>query len=99
MEYSDVIKNWKSFTEAINWLGGEVQALSIDEPATESEVAVFERKLGFGLQGSLKEVLLHFSKKVEFRWFMPDAFELEGDLSEIFSGDRHWSLDWLVEFN
>ena len=99
MEYSDVIENWKHFADAITKIGGEVQALSIEEPATEDEVAILESKLGFDLPQSLKEVLLCFSKKVEFRWFMPDSYELQGELSQIFSGERHWSLDWLVQFN
>ena len=99
MEYSDILKNWKLFAEAINKIGGEVQILSIEEPATEKEVAILEGKLGLALPHSLKEVLLNFSKKVEFRWFMPDSFELDGDLSQIFSGERHWSLEWLVQFN
>jgi hypothetical protein len=51
------------------------------------------------LPSSLKEVLLNFSRKVEFRWFFPERYEIEGDLSEIFSGDRHWSLDWIYDFN
>jgi len=99
MEYSDVLKNWKLFAEAINEIGGEVQVLSIEEPATCHEVEILEGKLGFNIPSSLKEVLLGFSKKVEFRWFMPDSYEFEGELSQIFSGERHWSLDWLVQFN
>ncbi len=58
-----------------------------------------EVKLGFELPHSLKEVLLSFSKKVEFRWFMPSNYELEGDLSQVFSGELHWSLDWIFQFN
>jgi hypothetical protein len=99
MEYSKVIENWKLFSKAIEEIGGEVQILSIDEPATENELAILEGKLGFELPYSLKEVLLGFSKKVEFRWFMPNNFEMKGELSQIFSGDRHWSLEWLVQFN
>lgn len=99
MGYIDVIENWKLFAEAINRIGGELQALSFEGPATENEVAILESKLGFGLPSSLKEVLLEFSKKVEFRWFMPDGYELKGELSPIFSGDRHWSLEWIAQFN
>ena len=47
MKYSDVIANWKCFAEAIKKLGGEVQALSIEEPATEIEVKLLESKLQF----------------------------------------------------
>jgi hypothetical protein len=99
MEYSDVVNNWKFFAEAIKKADGEVKALSVEEPATESEVAMLEGKLGFELPHSFKEVLLGFSKNVDFRWFMPDNYEFEDDLCQIFSGDMHWSLDGLVKFN
>jgi len=97
MEYSEIIANWKTFADAVKAIGGDVQAFTIEEAATEKEVAAIEEKLGFPLPKSLKEVLLSFSRKVEYRWFFPDEFELE--LSEIFSGDRHWSLEWLHDFN
>ncbi|TQV65846.1 SMI1/KNR4 family protein [Exilibacterium tricleocarpae] len=99
MEYSEVIENWKIFAEAVRNMGGEVQVLSYDVPATEDEVKTLEVKLGFDLPLKLKEVLLGFSKKVEFRWFMPDDFEFQGELSQIFCGERHWSLDWIAQFN
>ncbi len=99
MEYLQVINNWKSFANAVEKLGGDVQSLSIEEPATETEIVDLERALGFALSLSMKEVLMNFSKKVEFRWFLPEGYELEGELSEIFSGDRHWSLEWIKQFN
>jgi hypothetical protein len=99
MEYSNVIDNWKLFAEAINKLGGEVQTLSFEEPATEDELAILEDKLGLELPFTFREVLLRFSKKVEFRWFMPNDLEFQGELSQIFSGDRHWSLDWIAQFD
>jgi len=99
MEYSEVVENWKAFAEAIKRIGGDVQALSVEETASQEEIQSIEEKLGFSLPPSLKEVLLNFSRKVEFRWFFPDKLELEGELSEIFSGDRHWSLEWLYDFN
>lgn len=99
MKYNEVIKNWTQFAERIQLLGGSVPAFVIEEPATQDEVAKLEQQLGLILPTSLKEVLLEFSKKIEFRWFMPDNFKLDGPLSAIFSGDRHWSLEWLVQFN
>ena len=99
MTYSDVIENWNIFGDAVNRIGGEVKALSSEKPATDEEVSALEEKLGFRLPPSLKRVLLEFSKKVEFRWFLPDGYELEGDLFEIFSGDIHWSLEWIAQFN
>ena len=83
MEYSQVIENWKNFSEAICEIGGEVQALNFEKPASTEEVEQLEHKLGFQLPPSLKSVLLEFSSKVEFRWFFPDGYELEGELGEI----------------
>ncbi|MGR5144845.1 SMI1/KNR4 family protein [Photobacterium sp. DNB23_23_1] len=99
MEYKDVINNWQKFAEAINRMGGEVQALTIEEPASTDDIFTLEEKLGFSIPSSLREVLLNFSRKVEFRWCFPDNYELEGELNQIFCGERHWSLDWIVEFN
>lgn len=99
MEYNDVMNNWNSFSEAIRKLGGKVQSYSVDRPATVAEIAALEEKLGFDLPASLKEILLKFSRKVEFRWFLPDSFKFDGSLSQIFCGDRHWSLDWIWQFN
>ena len=99
MEYSEVIENWKAVAHAVKSIGGDVQVFEVEEPATEIELLALEEKLGILLPSSLKEVLLTFSRKVEFRWFFPDNFELESELSGIFSGDRHWSVDWLYEFN
>lgn len=87
MEYSEIIDNWKTFANAVKVIGGDIQAFTIEEPVTEKEIAVLEEKLGFSLPKSLKEVLLSFSRKVEYRWFLPDKFELEGELLEIYSGD------------
>ncbi|WP_076541526.1 SMI1/KNR4 family protein [Shewanella sp. UCD-KL21] len=99
MEYCKVVENWKLFADAVKKLGGEASVLSIHEPATEAELTIVESKIGCQIPPSLKEVLINFSKKVEFRWFMPDDYEFESPLSEIFSGDRHWSLEWLIQFN
>ena len=99
MEYSDVINNWKAFAEAISKLEGEVQASLVEEPASEQEICDLEGKFGYSLPPSLREVLQQFSKKVDYRWFLPDSFELEGDLSGIFCGDRHWSLELLTQLD
>ncbi|MBU1308997.1 MAG: SMI1/KNR4 family protein [Gammaproteobacteria bacterium] len=99
MEYSEVIENWKTFAEAVKAIGGDLRAFTVEEPATEKDILGLEERLGFSLPASLREVLVNFSRKVEFRWFFPDKYELEGELSAIFSGDRHWSLDWIYDFN
>ncbi|MFK8082287.1 MAG: SMI1/KNR4 family protein [Granulosicoccus sp.] len=99
MNYSDVLDYWNRYAVAITRIGGDVQVLSVDPPANVQEIARLEEKLGKQLPPSLKELLLEFSKKVEFRWFMPNDYTLGGDLSLIFSGDMHWSLDRIIQFN
>ena len=71
MEYSEVIENWKTYSDAVKAIGGDLQAFTIEEPATEKEVVALEEKLGFSLPASLRQVLVNFSRKVEFRWFFP----------------------------
>ncbi len=97
--YQEIVENWSRYVDAIKKIDGEIQASSHELPATIDEVSKLENDLGFVLPSSLKTVLLEFSKKVEFRWFFPDGFELEGPLNQIFSGDTHWSLEWIVQFN
>lgn len=99
MEYTDVVKNWKIFAEAVKSIGGDIQAFTISQPANSDDVMALEEKLGFSIPPSFKEVLLNFSGKVEFRWFFPDGYKLEEELNEIFCGERHWSLEWIYEFN
>ena len=99
MDYSILQKNWDNFSDAIEKIGGEVRVNSVEAVATEYEILALENKLGFHLPCSLRDVLLNFSRKVEFRWFMPDDFNLSGELSQIFCGDCHWSLDWIFQFN
>lgn len=99
MEYTDVVLNWEKFADAVKSIGGEVQAFTISQPAKSDEVITLEKKLGFAIPSSLREVLLNFASKVEFRWFFPDGYKLEGELNEIFCGERHWSLEWICEFN
>lgn len=68
MKYSEVLENWKTFTDAVKAIGGKVQAFTIEEPTTEKEVIALEERLEYSLPTSLKEVLLNFSRKFEYRW-------------------------------
>lgn len=99
MELNNVVKNWKSFEEAVKNLGGEVHSFVVEEPALEKEVLALENNLGFALPSSLKDVMLNFSGKVEFSWCLPDAHEFNDELSAIYSGNRHWSVEWIEKHN
>lgn len=99
MKYTDVINNWRKFSKAVKSIGGEVQTFDICDPAKPHEIIALEEKLGFSIPQSFRKTLLSFASKVEFRWFFPDDYEIEGELGGIFCGDRHWSLEWIYEFN
>ena len=38
MEYREVVEKWKAFANAVEVNGGDVRALTIEEPATEMEM-------------------------------------------------------------
>ena len=58
-------KRLNLFLEKIEDLGGEVEPLTIEKPATEEEIKAVEGKLGYTLPPHFREVLLentaHFS--------------------------------------
>ena len=94
-----VIENWKTFAEAINAIGGDVQALSISKPACPKNIQHVEGEIGGFLPASFKDVLLNFSSKVEFRWVLPKSSQFQGELEQIFSGECYWSLEQMIELN
>jgi cell wall assembly regulator SMI1 len=65
------VERWQAALAACQRLGGEVQPLQIEEPATVAEVHAVERKIGRELPTSLRQVLLEFSAGVRFRWSLP----------------------------
>lgn len=83
----------------IREIGGEVQDLKIEEPATVDQIESIEHKLGVSLPESFKHVLLHFSAAFSFRWFLPDDFELPDKYRGIFSGRVDWNLNNIVEID
>jgi len=99
MDWQIVLRNWEAFARAVENIGGEVKAFIVEPPAKQQQVDALERQLGLDLPAKLKTVLLQCSQKVEYRWFFPDDYQLDGELGEIFSGDRHWSLEWIAQFN
>ena len=51
-------KRLNLFLEKIEDLGGEVEPLTIEKPATEDEIKAVETKLGYTLPPHFREVLL-----------------------------------------
>ena len=91
------------FLEKIEDLGGETDPLTIEKPATESEVKAVEEQLGYTLPPHFREVLLENTAHLDFYWDINDITD-EGDISlpdklvEIFRGQLLFGLDLLLDY-
>jgi cell wall assembly regulator SMI1 len=83
----------------IDKLGGESRKLIFEKPSTESEIVNLETQLKYKLPQEFRNVLLTVSSHLEFKWFLPDNFNLPESLKQIFCGDLYWSLDFIISFN
>ncbi len=54
--------------------------------------------MGFLLPPSFRRVLLGISSHVEFCWFAPDKLEFPEPFASNFSGNLHWSLQQILQF-
>ena len=91
------------FLEKIEDLGGEVEPLMIEKPATEEEVKAVEAKLGYTLPAHFREVLLENTAHLEFWWDIDDIIDeedisLPDKLAEIFRGKLLLGLDLLLDY-
>ena len=91
------------FLEKIEDLGGEVEPLMIEKPATEEEVKAVEAKLGYTLPAHFREVLLENTAHLEFWWDIDDIIDeedisLPDKLAEIFRGKLLFGLDLLLDY-
>ncbi|WP_454998599.1 SMI1/KNR4 family protein, partial [Capnocytophaga granulosa] len=66
-------KRLNLFLEKIEDLGGEVEPLTIEKPATEEEIKAVEAKLGYTLPPHFREVLLENTAHLEFYWDVNDV--------------------------
>ena len=91
------------FLEKIEDLGGEVEPLTIEKPATEEEIKAVEAKLGYTLPPHFREVLLENTAHLEFWWDIDDIIDeedisLPDKLAEIFRGKLLFGLDLLLDY-
>ena len=91
------------FLEKIEDLGGEVEPLTIEKPATEDEIKAVEAKLGYTLPPHFREVLLENTAHLEFGWDIDDIIDeedisLPDKLAEIFCGKLLFGLDLLLDY-
>ena len=96
-------KRLNLFLEKIEALGGEVEPLTIEKPATEEEVKAVEAKLGYTLPAHFREVLLENTAHLEFWWDIDDIIDeedisLPDKLAEIFRGKLLFGLDLLLDY-
>ena len=96
-------KRLNLFLEKIEDLGGEVEPLTIEKPATEEEVKAVEAKLGYTLPAHFREVLLENTAHLEFWWDIDDIIDeedisLPDKLAEIFRGKLLFGLDLLLDY-
>ena len=96
-------KRLNLFLEKIEDLGGEVEPLTIEKPATEEEIKAVEAKLGYTLPPHFREVLLENTAHLDFYWDINDITD-EGNISlpdklvEIFRGQLLFGLDLLLDY-
>ena len=85
--------------EMLAFRGFEARELVFAEPAGARDVEILEADLGFDLPQAFKRLLVHVSSHVEFRWFAPESRDFPAPMNQCFSGDLHWSLDFVRQFN
>jgi hypothetical protein len=98
-EYKKLIDKWNDILNKITLVGGKTRKLIIEAPATEEEIIEKEKRLGFSLPQTFREVLLNFSKHIELSWYFPNETNLPNEFREIFSGEIGWSLEWVEDLN
>lgn len=89
----------ESFLTHVARVGGKSRKLVFERPANFKEIDEVENALGYELPNDFKHILLTISSHCEFRWFLPDKFPLPLELREIFCGELHWELNYIVECN
>jgi hypothetical protein len=95
----DLQRRLRSNLASLANLGFDVRPLVFGPPASEHDLAEVERQLGLPLPSSLRGVLTFVSARVEFRWFAPEGKRFPEPFHQNFSGDLHWSLPLLLQYN
>lgn len=83
----------------IDKLGGDCRDFIFEKPATVIDITDIEKSLTYQLPDDFRNVLLKVSSHCEFKWFLPDDFKLPDQLRQIFSGEIHWGLNFIIPFN
>ncbi|WP_022824918.1 SMI1/KNR4 family protein [Hymenobacter norwichensis] len=94
-----IVEQLESFLLLIDNLGGNAKPLLFAPPASDSEIQELELKLGYRMPEDFRNILLTISSHCEFKWFLPDDFELLPPIHQIFSGELHWGIEFILSFN
>jgi hypothetical protein len=80
------------FLHSIKSLGGDVDALRIEPPASKEELNEIEKALGLPLPLELRQFASTVSRRIAFRWYLPNGFELPQSLRGIFGGGLDYDV-------
>ena len=107
-----VVATWKATLEAVERVGGyttleaarsagirhsKVWGLTVEGPASVSDIRRIETDLGIGLPPAVSRFFLECSRSVDFRWQLPRDFLLPEQFRELFCGGFSLSLEALPE--
>lgn len=111
-DWDRVVATWKATLEAVQRVGGyttleaarsagirhsKMWGLTVEGPASLSDIRRIETDLGIGLPPALSRFFLEFSRSVDFRWQLPHDFLLPEQFRELFCGGFSLSLEALPE--
>ena len=99
--WDSFIKELEKFQKGIENIGGEFyREFKIGTPAKEEEILEIEKKLGYRIPEDFRDILLNYSSYFEYFWSYEEKnnIELPSNLKHIFSGDLHWRINLLVNF-
>jgi len=85
--------------QQIEKLGGDARSLIFEAPAHYDDVYEIEQQLNYEIPHDFKNILLTLSSHCEFKWLLPKDFKLPHELREIFCGELHWGMDFILDFN
>jgi hypothetical protein len=74
-----------------------VSALSIEPPASETALTGIEKELGRPLPFELRQFAATVSRRITFRWNLPEEFKLPQPLRQIFGGGLDYGVSRIPE--
>jgi hypothetical protein len=94
-----VVVNCERFGDAVRRLGGVSPPLRVGPPATESEVAETESRLGRRIPAGLRSVLIGYARSFAFEWERDHFDAFPHPWKQAQEGRCLWSLDLLPGLN